>query len=72
MPGRSRLKAMLAEKAGLGGRLFCRPTIENYPGFAGGWGLLNLSRQCASRLEEFEVEIRYEEVNKNNRRKHNI
>ena len=62
--GRSRLKAMLLEKAGLGGQIILSPTIENYPGFAGGVGTAELIQAMRKQVEELEVEIRYEEVNK--------
>ena len=40
------------------------PTIENYPGFAGGVGTAELIQAMRKQVEELEVEIRYEEVNK--------
>ena len=61
--GRSRLKTLLLEKAGLGGQIILSPTIENYPGFAGGVGTAELIQAMHKQVEELEVEIRYEEVN---------
>ena len=62
--GRSRLKTLLLEKAGLGGQIILSPTIENYPGFVGGVGTAELIQAMRKQVEELEVEIRYEEVNK--------
>ncbi len=62
--GRSRLKTLLLEKAGLGGQIILSPTIENYPGFVGGVGTAELIQAMQKQVEELEVEIRQEEVNK--------
>ena len=62
--GRSRMKTLLLEKAGLGGQIILSPTIENYPGFAGGVETAELIQAMRKQVEELEVEIRYEEVNK--------
>ena len=61
--GRSRLKTLLLENAGLGGQIILSPTIENYPGFVGGVGTAELIQAMHKQVEELEVEIRYEEVN---------
>ena len=47
--GRSRLKTLLLEKAGLGGRLFYRLPLKIIPALWEEWGRLNLSRPCISR-----------------------
>ena len=60
--GRSRLKTLLLEKTGLGGQIILSPTIENYPGFAGGVATADLILAIRKQVEELEVEIKTDEV----------
>ena len=60
--GRSRLKTLLLEKTGLGGQIILSPTIENYPGFAGGVATADLILAMQKQVEELEVEIKIDEV----------
>ena len=50
--GRSRLKTLLLEKTGLGGQIILSPTIENYPGFAGGVATADLILAMRKQVEE--------------------
>ena len=60
--GRSRLKTLLLEKTGLGGQIILSPTIENYPGFAGGVATAELILAMQKQVEELEVEIKADEA----------
>ncbi|OGX51942.1 MAG: thioredoxin-disulfide reductase [Omnitrophica WOR_2 bacterium RIFOXYB2_FULL_45_11] len=60
--GRSRLKTLLLEKTGLGGQIILSPTIENYPGFAGGVATVDLILAMQKQVEELEVEIKIDEA----------
>ena len=60
--GRSRFKALLLEKMGLGGQIILTPTIENYPGFAGGVATSDLISAMQKQVDELGVTIKSDEV----------
>jgi thioredoxin reductase (NADPH) len=60
--GRSRLKTLLLEKMSLGGQIILSPTIENYPGFAGGIGTFELISAMHKQLEALEIKVKTDEV----------
>lgn len=60
--GRSRLDTLLLEKIGLGGQIILSPTIENYPGFAGGIATDELILAMQKQVEELGVHIKIDEA----------
>jgi len=62
--GRMRLKTLLLEKMSLGGQVLLTPTLENFPGFAGGVATEKLISSMRKQIEELGVEIKFDEVTK--------
>lgn len=60
--GRMRLKTLVLEKINPGGQITLTPTIENFPGFAGGVATEKLISAMQKQVEELAVEIKMEEA----------
>ncbi len=60
--GRSRLKTLLLEKMSLGGQIILSPTIENFPGFAGGVGTVELISAMRKQIEALEIKVKTDEA----------
>lgn len=62
--GRYRLKTLILEKMGVGGQIILSPTIENFPGFAGGVITEELIASMRKQIAELDVEIKIDEAAK--------
>jgi thioredoxin reductase (NADPH) len=60
--GRSRLRTLILEKMGVGGRILLTDTIENYPGFVGETSSHELIKRMEEQVRSLAVEIKIEEV----------
>ncbi|MDP2937723.1 MAG: NAD(P)/FAD-dependent oxidoreductase, partial [Candidatus Omnitrophota bacterium] len=60
--GRSRLKTLVLEKIGVGGRILMTEVIENFPGFAGGIHTAELIKRMEGQVRDLGVNIALEEV----------
>jgi thioredoxin reductase (NADPH) len=60
--GRSRLKTLVLEKIGVGGRILMTEVIENFPGFAGGVETAELIKRMQQQVTDLGVNIALEEV----------
>ena len=60
--GRSRLKTLMLEKIGVGGRILLTEVIENFPGFTGGIQTLDLIKRMQEQVTNLGVNIALEEV----------
>ncbi len=60
--GRSRLKTLILEKIGVGGRILMTEVIENFPGFAGGIHTAELIKRMEGQVRDLGVNIALEEV----------
>jgi len=60
--GRSRLKTLVLEKIGVGGRILLTEVIENFPGFAGGIHTAELIKRMEGQVRDLGVNIALEEV----------
>jgi len=60
--GRSRLKTLILEKMGVGGRILLTDTIENFPGFVGETSTEGLIKRMEVQVKSLGVEIKLEEV----------
>jgi len=60
--GRSRLKILMLEKIGVGGRILLTEVIENFPGFAGGIHTADLIKRMQEQVANLGVNIALEEV----------
>ncbi|MFA5144396.1 MAG: thioredoxin-disulfide reductase [Candidatus Omnitrophota bacterium] len=60
--GRSRLKTVVLEKMGVGGRILLTETIENYPGFPGGISTQELVNRMEEQARALDVEFETEEA----------
>ena len=60
--GRSRLKTLVLEKIGVGGRILMTEVIENFPGFAGGIHTADLIKRMQEQVISLGVNIVLEEV----------
>lgn len=60
--GRSRLKTLILEKIGVGGRILLTEVIENFPGFAGGIETADLINRMQEQVKSLGVDIVTEEV----------
>jgi len=60
--GRSRLKTLILEKIGVGGRILLTETIENFPGFSGGVQTADLIKRMQEQVTNLGVNIITEEV----------
>jgi thioredoxin reductase (NADPH) len=60
--GRSRLKTLVLEKMGVGGRILLTDTIENFPGFVDGIATQDLIKNMETQARGLGVEIVLEEV----------
>lgn len=60
--GRSRLKTLMLEKIGVGGRILLTEVIENFPGFAEGIKTLDLIKRMQEQVTNLGVNIALEEV----------
>lgn len=60
--GRSRLRTLILEKMGVGGRILLTDTIENYPGFVGQKSTHELIKHMETQVRELGLEIKLEEV----------
>ncbi|MBI3991599.1 MAG: thioredoxin-disulfide reductase [Candidatus Omnitrophica bacterium] len=60
--GRSRLKTLVLEKIGVGGRILLTEVIENFPGFRGGIETAELINRMQEQVKSLDVDIVTEEV----------
>ena len=60
--GRSRLKTLVLEKMGVGGRILMSEVIDNYPGFPGGISTHDLMQRMKEQVDSLGVKISLEEV----------
>ncbi len=60
--GRSRLRTLILEKIGVGGRILLTDTIENFPGFVGEASTEELIKRMEEQVKSLGVEIKLEEV----------
>lgn len=60
--GRSRLRTLILEKMGVGGRILLTDTIENFPGFVGESSTEELIKRMEEQVKSLGVEIKLEEV----------
>jgi len=60
--GRSRLRTLVLEKIGVGGRILLTDTIENFPGFVDGIATQDLIKNMETQARGLGVEIILEEV----------
>ncbi len=60
--GRARLKTLVLEKIGVGGRILLTEVIENFPGFAGGIPTVDLIKRMQEQVINLGVNIALEEV----------
>lgn len=60
--GRSRLRTLVLEKMGVGGRILLTDTIENFPGFADGISTQELIKNMEAQAKGLGVEIILEEA----------
>ena len=60
--GRSRLRTLILEKMGVGGRILLTDTIENFPGFVGEASTEELIKRMEEQVKSLGVEIKLEEV----------
>lgn len=60
--GRSRLKTLILEKIGVGGRILLTEVIENFPGFSGGIETAELINRMQEQVKSLGVDIVTEEV----------
>jgi len=60
--GRSRLKTLILEKIGVGGRILLTEVIENFPGFADGINTADLIKRMQEQVTNLGINIVLEEV----------
>jgi len=60
--GRSRLKTLVLEKMGAGGRILMSEVIDNYPGFPGGISTHDLMQRMKEQVDSLGVKISLEEA----------
>jgi len=60
--GRSRLRTLILEKMGVGGRILLTDTIENFPGFVGEASTEELIKRMEEQVKNLSIEIKLEEV----------
>jgi len=60
--GRARLKTIILEKMGVGGRILLTETIENFPGFPEGISTQELIRRMEEQVRNLDIEIELEEA----------
>lgn len=60
--GRSRLKTVILEKMGLGGRILMSQNIENFPGFIEDTSTVTLIEGMKRQIMELDVKVYYDEV----------
>lgn len=60
--GRSRLKTLMLEKIGVGGRILMTEVIENFPGFVDGIHTVDLIKRMQEQVKNLGVNIALEEV----------
>lgn len=60
--GRARLKTLILEKIGVGGRILLTETIENFPGFPEGISTQELIRRMEEQVRNLDIKIELEEA----------
>jgi thioredoxin reductase (NADPH) len=60
--GRARLKTLVLEKAGIGGRILMSESIENFPGFPEGISTSDLIKRMEEQVRKLDIKIELEEA----------
>jgi len=60
--GRARLKTLVLEKTGIGGRILMSESIENFPGFPEGIATCDLIKRMEEQVRNLDIKIELEEV----------